>query len=445
MNFTSVTPGTFAASNAVPGMLTSVGMPMMTNISGQLTGTIPGQTMAAFAQPLASGIPAAAGNYISQQFPMMASAAPAMPAGQSFPSMLLTSFPQTFSAVNMVAPAQAQPTMSATFVPGMAMSAGPAQGISIQGMTQMGQMMPPMGPMGPIGQTGQMMPPMGPPPMGPPPMPPSYTLPSTPNIFNGAPAYGPANILNKVPPPSNSYLIAPQSVAAAPTFVTGLAQPANFAQSSFQVQPVSFPQQAQFVQSFPSTATVNTTTQQALAPTLAYSQVVPQAQNYGVSSQTFVPSSTHNISAPSQSISHSYVPNNASSYAAPGMTITSTTNRGSSSALDHTSSSFAVNRYSFNQQNLHPYAIASFAKFDRNKSGALGLDELINAFSEFASLNGMPPISGFEIQALAKRFDYDNNNVISFGEYKAMLETFGGYRSMPDYRQTSTFVSKSYT
>ena len=103
---------------------------------------------------------------------------------------------------------------------------------------------------------------------------------------------------------------------------------------------------------------------------------------------------------------------------------------------------FAVGRYGYGRNHIDQYAMMSFLKYDLNRSGALGLNELILAFNEFALMTGIGGFNPLEIQALAMRFDFDRNGVITFGEYRIMLEILCGLRPMVGYGQTSMFMNR---
>ena len=112
--------------------------------------------------------------------------------------------------------------------------------------------------------------------------------------------------------------------------------------------------------------------------------------------------------------------------------------------MNYRDPTFTVNRYNFGQNHIDQYAQMAFLKHDTNRSGALGLNELFNAFNEFALVSGVGYFNPSEIQALAMRFDFDGNGVITFGEFRAMLQILNGSMPMVGFGQTNMYVNRGF-
>ena len=85
--------------------------------------------------------------------------------------------------------------------------------------------------------------------------------------------------------------------------------------------------------------------------------------------------------------------------------------------------------YMFNQQMIDMQARNCFMKYDFNRNGMLGYQELRLALNEFTALNGQMPIMDPDLMMLMGIFDVDGTGQIDFFEFKMMLEHLGGIRT----------------
>ena len=83
-------------------------------------------------------------------------------------------------------------------------------------------------------------------------------------------------------------------------------------------------------------------------------------------------------------------------------------------------------RYMFTRQAIDAQASMTFMKYDFNRNGLLGFNELRMAVNEFTALNGQPPVFEGDLMMIFQQFDYDGSGQIDFFEYKMLLEQLSG-------------------
>lgn len=83
-------------------------------------------------------------------------------------------------------------------------------------------------------------------------------------------------------------------------------------------------------------------------------------------------------------------------------------------------------RYMFTRQHIDAQAAQTFMKYDMNRNGLLGFNELRMAVNEFTAFNGQPPVYDADLMMIFQQFDFDGSGQVDFFEYKMLLEQLAG-------------------